>query len=156
MVFEEILSKIDEEEKSSGNGYYDVFIVGDMVIKRYEDSLGSKGRFDNDVKKHNDLDDRKLLPKMIANFHHDIYFYLIVEKVLCLDHKWDGDKQNTSYFKYLRDKIEDDDFFDSISEYEKELCGLNYTVHDVHAGNFGYDKDHNFVCLDEGCLYYEE
>lgn len=153
MVVEEILSKIDKEENSSGNGYYDVFITSDFVIKRYENDRHGEKHYQRDVKKHQDLDKFNVLPKMITYFEHDIYYYIVVEKVLCLDHKYTGPRKENAYFRYLENKVENDDFWDEVDSLQKTINQNNYRLCDIHGGNFGYDKNHNFVCLDEGCLY---
>lgn len=149
----EILEQIKDIDSSPGAGYYEVFILKDMVVKKY----WNKKKFETDVKIHEKLDDFDLIPRMIANFEHDEDFYLIVEKVECFDKM--VNIKGEIFGLYPRDYFEKLDEIESSPEYKqnekeyiKRLNNHGYKLVDIHCGNFGLKKDKTFVCLDEGCF----
>lgn len=152
MNLREIVGKIDESQRSPGCGYYQVFVVGELVIKRYSD----KEYFDKDVEKHKKLDGKGVIPAMVANFCDLYHMYLVVEKVETLDNAQPGDRGDYGYKHELFEDVwveieESADFKENLSILEEKLESLGYQLWDAHAGNFGYRGD-DFVCLDEGCF----
>ena len=153
---EQIVEKMSSAKESSGVGYYEVYILEDLglVIKSYQ-------RIDDyikDVRKHNDLDQHNLLPKMYNNFEHRDRFIIVVEKVRCFDEEVLKEVNNpekgydNQYFSLLEERVEDGDFHYKVVEYQRALTEFGYTLFDIHGGNFGESADGTFVCLDEGCL----
>lgn len=135
----------------SGSSCVSTYCCGDFFIKKFYDI----DLYLMYVKTHNDLDDSCIIPKMLDNFVHDDCGYIVVEAVEQLD-------------KDLIDKLgvnSDEALHDNIEDYETELSMLideadrkGYDVDDIHRGNFGFNSQGDFVCLDEGCfcLYSED
>lgn len=136
---EKVLEVVTDANDSSGTGYYRTYIGDDIVVKVYE----NKKWFDEDIEKHEDLDDLDLLPKMITNFCYEDKFYLVLEKIIPACGIKDSDRYD------ILDNLRKDG---SISTLDKAYEKAGYSLMDVNAFNFGYRKDGTFMCLDEGCL----
>jgi hypothetical protein len=148
----EIVQKIKDAEDSSGVGYYTTYLVDKMVIKVYDIKADSYYDFyREDIRKHVDLDDTKLIPKMITNFIHDDCGYLVVERIKCLNDKFRKGRSENYYD--LNDMYMPDDFEKNVEELRMYLEDYGYCLDDEHIGNFGWSGKY-FMCLDEGCLSY--
>jgi hypothetical protein len=140
--FREVIAKIPSTKRSPGNGYYTVYIVDDVVIKRYTD----KDKFENDIEKHMNLDRTGLVPRMLSSFYTEDFMYLIVEKVDAFgaDIDTEGRGGYSTELNNLFRRVENTDKFkDDLSEITKKLRRKGYDLFDTHAGNFGY----------RGCLW---
>jgi hypothetical protein len=146
----EILNKIKDAEDSSGVGYYETFMVDDIVVKRY-DLDHYEEEFNNDIQKHIDLDQENLVPKMISNFIHNRDGYLIIEKISCLNDHFRKGKASNSYGTIAQEKYQPDNFWDLVEELRNDLAFFDYMLDDEIIDNFGW-KGKTFMCLDEGCL----
>lgn len=146
----EILEKIKDAEDSSGVGYYETFMVDDIVVKRY-DLNSYQDKFDEDIQKHIDLDEENLIPKMITNFTHKYYGYLVVEKIGCLNDPYRKGKASNSYGTLAQEKYQPEKFIDLVEELRNDLACFDYMLDDEIIDNFGW-KGKTFMCLDEGCL----
>jgi len=124
-----------------------VYDIGDLIIKKYDYNPLKE------IKIHNDLDKTGLIPKLITSFKHDYCYYLVVEKIECLDASVRASMKHKFDLCDYHDEIEkiEDEYQDEIEDYEEELAMFNYSIDDIHIGNFGY-KEKQLICLDEGCF----
>jgi len=146
----EILNKIKDSENSSGVGYYETFMVDDIVVKRY-DLDHYEDQFDDDIQKHIDLDEENLIPRMISNFVYNGFGYLVIEKISCLNDPYRKGKVSNSYGTFAQEKYQPDNFWDFVEELRNDLACFDYMLDDEIIDNFGW-KGKTFMCLDEGCL----
>ena len=146
----EILNKIKDAEDSSGVGYYETFMVDDIVVKRY-DLDHYEEEFNNDIQKHIDLDQENLVPKMISNFIHNRDGSLIIEKISCLNDSFRIGKACDTYGTFAQEKYQPDNFWTLVEELRNDLACFDYMLDDEIIDNFGW-KGKTFMCLDEGCL----
>lgn len=152
----ELVQAIKDEHDSTGAGYYQTYVLDDIVVKVYED----KDSHEADVQKHEDLDRSRLLPKMIAEFYHSGKWYLVVEKIACFD--VEVRKTGARHNRITRDELHEayydamyavrNSLHDELEKYENKLFKKGYWVQDPHGGNFGRFADGKLACLDEGAL----
>lgn len=150
----QFIEALESTNQSPGNGYYEVYVCEDFVIKKYSDILS----FDKDIMLHDILDKHDLIPKKITSFEYEEHFYLVVEKVTCLDEdvseyktrrKFDG--YSSEYIQWTFDMEKSDEFNNKRKKYISDLAvKTGYLVWDDHSGNFGLNKNGDLVCLDEG------
>jgi hypothetical protein len=151
-----IIEKIKKENESSGVGYYKTYIVDNLVVKIYDLSNITLFKFyKDDIKKHVDLDDSLLIPKMISNFIHENCGYLVIEKIKCLNERYRKGKASDYYDREFENRYKPDDFEKNVEELKMYLEDYGYFLDDDEIiANFGW-KGNYFMCLDEGCLIKE-
>lgn len=151
----ELLDKLDNAIDCTCTGYYNTYVVDNLVIKEYLD----KEEFEEDVFIHQVLDKHDLMPKMVANFYHKSYAYLVVEKIYCFDEVVEKTARNlrkSEYFfqcKKMRDSF-NFNWDNKVREYRKEVKKHKINLgEDDHIGNFGLTPNGTFVALDEGLFW---
>lgn len=127
----------------SGVGYYTTFVCDEVVVKRYPET--SKHLFDKDMVVHRELDDFYLVPKLLGYYKDDKNYYLILNKItpVC---------DQSIHLEELRDFAEKHS--KEIENHTDRCANLRFLMRDKGPFNYGYDKNGNFMCLDEGCFNY--
>ena len=146
----EILQKIEKAEDSSGVGYYNTYLLDDVVVKEYYYDFIDE--YNLDIQKHIDLDDSLLIPKMISNFVYGDGLYLVVERIECLNDSYRKGKAKDYYDNVYAVKYTPSDFEKNVEELRMHLENRSYSLGDEIIDNFGWKNKKYFMCLDEGCI----
>lgn len=99
---------------------------------------------------HKDLDKTRLIPKLLKCGRNAGYYYFHIEKIDSIDSNVRQQMKTFDVDTYY-DSLERMEDRYSIEDYEQELLLYDYSLVDIHLGNFGF-MDKRIVCLDEGCF----